>query len=71
MAPGYVVIFQEGIDSEAATADLMEQYGFEPISVFVLGFYAELSDSTLMALRCEKVVRYIEHMVPPAPPPGT
>jgi hypothetical protein len=69
-APGYVVVFQEGVDPHPTAWELAQRHGFSPDAVFALGFYADFPDATLQALRCEPVVRYIEHMVEPAAPPG-
>jgi hypothetical protein len=68
-APGYVVVFHEGLDPQPLSWHLATKYQFSPISVFDLGFYAEFPDETLAAVRCEQVVRYVEHMVPAAPLP--
>jgi hypothetical protein len=70
-APGYIVVLHEGVDPHRTTWELAQQHGFTPISVFALGFAADFPESTREALRCEAVVRYVEHMVEPAPPPGT
>jgi hypothetical protein len=62
-APGYIVVFDEGLNVEAVTADLAARHHFTPIYVYAaisLGFYAELTPAQLAALRCEPAVQYIE-----------
>jgi hypothetical protein len=62
-APGWIVVFHEGQDVAAVTAQLAERHGFTPLAIYAaigLGFYAELSPQQLATLRCEPVVDYIE-----------
>ena len=63
-APGYIVVFRDGVSGRAETARLASRYGFEPVHVYefaLSGFSADLPARTLLALRCESTVRYIEH----------
>jgi hypothetical protein len=63
-APGYIVVFKDGTDAAAATEQLARKHGFVPSYVYtraLAGFAAQFPDSTLAALRCEPVVKYISH----------
>ena len=62
-APGFIVAYREGVPVEPTTTRLAEKYHFTPRSTFEFlpGFSAELSDSAIDGLRCESVVRRIEH----------
>jgi len=63
-APGYIVVYHEGIPVEVTTEQLAEKHGFTARHIYTLvlnGFAAELSAPALMALRCEPVVHHIGH----------
>jgi hypothetical protein len=63
-APGYIVVYREGTDAPAVTAEFAAKYGFTPRHVYehsLQGFAADLSDAVLAALRCETVVNQVEY----------
>jgi len=63
-APGYNVLYKPGVDVQATTAALAAKYGFTPTFVWetgVQGFAALLTDAAVEGLRCEPVVKLIEH----------
>jgi hypothetical protein len=63
-APGYIVVFVDGTDPDAAADALAAEHGFAPKHVFrnaLLGFAAELSDDALDAVRRHPAVKYVEH----------
>jgi hypothetical protein len=63
-APGYIVVFREGVDPEAETARLGAMHDFEPMYVYAAalrGFAALLSPQAVAAIRCESSVHYVEH----------
>jgi hypothetical protein len=70
-APGYMVVFHEDVEVQPTAWALAAKYDFTPSSISDLGFSADFPDATLDGLRCEELVRYVEHLVEPAPPPGT
>ena len=59
-APGWIVSYNQGVDSASTTATLAAKYGFTPKSVFSIGFHAELTQATIAALRCETPVSVVE-----------
>ncbi len=62
--PGYIVQFRDTIDAAAETARLAQLYGFTPLYVYQSaprGFAADLSDSTVAAIRCEASVQLVEY----------
>jgi hypothetical protein len=63
-APGYIVGFRSGVPVRETTDALAAKYGFTPTYVYEgppRGFAAQVSDATLDGLRCEPVVKVIEH----------
>jgi Peptidase inhibitor I9 len=63
-APGYIVVFHDGTNSDAVAEELAGAHGFTPKHVFrnaLLGFAAELSDDALAATRRHPAVKYVEH----------
>ena len=60
-APGFIVLFREGTDPQAATATLAAKHGFAPILVYdnLAAFYAELTQQQIAALRCEPLVHHL------------
>jgi hypothetical protein len=63
-AAGYIVVFHDGTDADAATEALSAAHGFVPRHVFrhaLLGFAAELSEDAVDAIRRDPAVKYVEH----------
>jgi len=63
-APGYIVAYKAGVPVQATTDGLAAKYGFTPTYVWdtaVSGFAAPLTDAAVEGLRCEPVVKRIEH----------
>ena len=62
-APGFIVMFQTGVDVRPEVARLSSRYEFTPQYVYpaVGGFAAELSASAVAGLRCEPTVQLIGH----------
>jgi hypothetical protein len=63
-APGYIVVYRDGTDASAVTAELAAKYEFTPRHVYehaLQGFTAELSGTVVAALRCEAVVKHVEY----------
>ncbi len=63
-APGYLVVFHEGVQARAETDRVAARYGFRPIHVYehaLRGFSADLTPAVVANLRCEANVRYIEY----------
>jgi hypothetical protein len=63
-APGYLVLFHEGVPVQATTKELADKYDFTPTSVWesaVQGFAAQLSEAAVAGIRCEPAVKLIEH----------
>jgi hypothetical protein len=62
-APGYIVLFNSGIDAQAETTRLSLLYGFQPENIYnaIGGFSASFSDDTLSHLRCEPSVLSISY----------
>jgi hypothetical protein len=63
VAPGYTVLFQDGVNGQAETSRLSTLYGFQPTYVLqtIPGFTAEFSADILEHLRCEPSIKSIEH----------
>ena len=60
-APGFIVVFDSGVDASAEAPRLGGLYGFTPQYVFthaLQGFSAQLTPATLAAIRCETSVDY-------------
>ena len=60
-APGFIVVFDSGVDASAEVRRLADLYGFTPRHVYthaLQGFSAELTPATLAAIRCETSVNY-------------
>jgi hypothetical protein len=60
-APGFIVVFEGGVDASAEAPRLAGLYRFTPEFVFthaLQGFSAELTPATLAAIRCETSVSY-------------
>ena len=58
------MLFHDSLDANAETARLAARYGFATRNVYdtlVRGFTAEMSPSTLAALRCEPSVRSVDY----------
>src|SRR5215217_3347484 len=62
-APDYIVAYEAGVPAQATTSALAAKYGFTPKYVWdtVPGFAAPLTDAAVEGLRCESVVKRIEH----------
>lgn len=64
-APGYIVMYDEGVPAQPTTDQLAERYDFTPTHIYTDiptdGFAAELADAAVRGLRCESVVRSITH----------
>jgi len=63
-APGFIVVFKDGTNVDAALALLTARYGFTPTHVYraaLLGFSARLTDSQVQGLRCEETVKSITY----------
>ena len=62
--PGYIVMFNDGVDARRETRRLAARYGFRARHVYehaLSGFSAEIPESALDGLRCEPSVRSIRH----------
>jgi len=59
-APGWIVSYNEGVDSASTTGALAAKYGFTPKDVYSFGFHAELTQATIAALRCEPTLEIVE-----------
>lgn len=63
-APGYIVVFQDSVDSPTEAARLAALYGFTPRHVWQSapkGFSADILPTTAALLRCEAAVAWIEY----------
>jgi hypothetical protein len=63
-APGYIVVYNDGVDARLETARLAAAYGFVPTHVFefaIRGFGAELTPEVVAGLRCEATIHIVEH----------
>ena len=63
-APGFIVVYEQGTPAESTTQHLAQKYGFTPKHIYahvLSGFSATLTDDALAGLRCESVVKYVEH----------
>lgn len=61
--PGFIVLFERGVDAAQETPRLASLYGFTPRFIYthaLQGFSAELTPRALAALRCEPSVHYAE-----------
>jgi hypothetical protein len=66
-APGFIVVFDSGVDASVETPRLAGLYEFTPRHVFthaLQGFSAELTPATLAAIRCETSVNYASFDAP-------
>lgn len=61
-APGWIVMYQTGVNAATTTATLQTKYGFTATRVYeaVGGFFAELTPAQIASLRCEPAVALIE-----------
>jgi hypothetical protein len=62
-APGYIVVFQSGVDATRAVAELQRKYNFSVKFIYrsLPGFASTtLTLQTVAALRCEPSVLFIE-----------
>ncbi|HYC93124.1 MAG TPA: protease inhibitor I9 family protein [Thermoanaerobaculia bacterium] len=62
-APGWIVQFKAGVESDTETPRLVARHGFTPSAVYsaaIEGFAAELTPQQLAALRCEPTILLIE-----------
>ncbi|MEK6371742.1 MAG: hypothetical protein AABO58_03515 [Acidobacteriota bacterium] len=61
-ADGWIVFYNDGVDTAATTAALAAKYGFTPSSVWVdlRGFASELTQAMIAGLRCEPSVKFVE-----------
>ena len=60
-APGFIVVFDSGVDASAEAPRLGALYGFTSRHVYthaLQGFSAELTPPILAAIRCETSVNY-------------
>lgn len=63
-APGYIVTFNDGVNSETESPRLAAKYAFVTRFVYVSvlsGFAAELTPTQVAGLRCEASVKAIAH----------
>jgi hypothetical protein len=62
-ATGFIVVLTNNANVASDLGMLASRYQFVPDKVYVSinGFFAELTDSVVAELRCESVVKYIEH----------
>lgn len=63
-APGFIVVYRNGVDAVAETKVLAAKYQFTPTSVWTAalqGFAAEMSPQAVAAVRCEPSVLDVEH----------
>jgi hypothetical protein len=62
-APGYMVLFHDGIDAEEETNRLATLYGFQPTYILENSpvFAATFSTDVLEHLRCEPSIKSITH----------
>jgi len=64
-APGYLVIFHDGVDAQATADELAAQYGFTVERVWtaaLLGFSTpDATPEAVAGLRCEPTVKLVEH----------
>lgn len=63
-ADSYIVLFHDGVDAKSATARLAARHGFTPRYVYehaLSGFSAVMPRSAVAGIRCESVVKYVEH----------
>ena len=61
-APGYNVMFRDGVDVAATVKRYEARYRFRALSVWesVGGFHLDVPLRTIEALRCEPEVKFIE-----------
>jgi hypothetical protein len=62
IAPGYIVLFKDGVDAVTETQRLAQLYGFTPTSVYAAlgGFFVEsMEEVQLDAIRCESTVKAV------------
>jgi hypothetical protein len=63
-APGYIVLYRDGVDAQQETAILAARFQFVPRHVYthaLQGFSAEFSPEVVAAVRCEPTVRAVSH----------
>jgi hypothetical protein len=63
-APGYIVVFEEDVDSDDEAARLADEYPIEVTNVYEValsGFHGLMSEETVQQLRCEPTIARIEH----------
>lgn len=63
-APGYIVVFNENIDTTTEVNRLINIYEIQVGYIYgtvLNGFFAEMTDDTREKLRCESSVDYIEY----------
>jgi len=63
-APGYIVMYNDGVDARLETARLAAAYGFVPAHVYefaIRGFGADLTPEVVAGLRCEATIHSVEH----------
>lgn len=63
-APGFIVVYRDGVDAAAETSRLAGKYDFTPTSVYTSalhGFAARLPSAAVAGVRCERSVAYVEH----------
>lgn len=60
-APGWIVVFKDGIDTTAVAAEMAARLGFTPTDVLkaVNMMFVEVPPQTLAAIRCEPTVKVI------------
>ncbi len=62
-APGYIVVYRDGVDAKAETDRLATKYEFQPRFVYIHvlgGFSADLTPPVVADVRCEATVDYME-----------
>jgi hypothetical protein len=62
-APGFIVVFEHGVDAAQETPRLASQYRFTPRFIYthaLQGFSAQFTPSALAAVRCESSVDYAQ-----------
>lgn len=66
-APGYIVVFVDGVDSSDEAERLADEYVIEVTSVYdvaLSGFHGLMSEETMQLLRCEPTILRIDHNAP-------
>ncbi len=60
-APLKLVVFRDGVAADTEISRLAAKFTFTPTSTWTFGFAATLTPEVLAGVRCEPVVRLVEH----------